>query len=281
MLNSTSVPCVFAHLALECPSASAVEVENPPGKAPSMSDVITIHIPLPMGSAVREEIEATICPGIADHEQMLDQSDDEKPGSVKITVSRKKWGTYLLLLAVEGVGAPVLRMDGAKLKGKPDVSIFKGVPPILEISMRGLLTDNSGETSDEIRRRWVHSRMLLTLAEQQTKISESDANDLDAATEVVVPPASRPSSEQVAGSTAVGPRSDALPEHDFTSEFTKRTAVQCDLVFPGFIWAAIQSRQRSKPGAPVILGWADLTAAAQIKGCISDMKSIRQQVEAD
>lgn len=286
MLKTEKVTVVFAHLGLECPAASAVDVLKPAGKAPSMQDLIELHIPLQAGSDVRAEVEANICPGITDHEEMIDDSDDEKPGSVKITVTRKQWGTYLLLLQAEGVSGSVLRMEGARLKGKPEVSVYKGVPPVLQITFRGMLTDGAGVTSDEIRRRWVHSQLLLTLAEQQQSITDEDEADMDRAAGISDPPAAAgpaalaPAVGAVSGSTRIGPRPDALPEHDFTSEFTKRTAEEMEKICPGFKWAAIQARQRAKPGAPMVLGWSELTAAASIKGDVAGMKEIRSRVEA-
>jgi hypothetical protein len=286
MFKSVKVPSVFAHLGLECPASSASDVMDPAGKAPGFSDLVTLHIPLHSGSDVREDVEGAVCPGIADHEQMLDDSDEEKPGSVRITVTRKKWGTYLMQLHAEGLdsmGLPVLRMEGARLKGKPSVSVFKGVPPVLEITMRGALTDGSGATSDEIRRRWVHSRLLLTLSEQQMELplSGSEEDDLsrtaDAAQAAPVP---AKKTGPVEGSRSVGPRENVLPEHSFTSVIAMKVAEEMERVHSGFLWLAIQQRQKSKPGVAVMLGWTELTAAATAKRDVVGMKAIRERLEA-
>lgn len=273
MLKTERLQCVFAHLGIECPAASAADVLKPAGKAPSMQDLLELHIPLPAGTDVREEVEASIVGGITENEEMLDDSDDEKPGSVKITATRKNWGTYLLLLQAEAVSGPVLRMEGARLKGKPSVSIYKGVPPVLELTFRGLLTDGSGATSDEIRRRWVHSQLLLTLAEQQRSVTDEDAADLDRAAGTSAP------AGPVAGDTAVGPRTDALPEHSFTSEYTKKACAEMEKVHAGFTWSAIQARQKAKPGAVVVLGWNELKAAAAVKGDVAGLNEARARVE--
>lgn len=279
MLKQKKIRCVFARLGLECPETSAADVKNPPGKSPAMSDVISLHIPLPVGSPIREEVEERICPGLGEAEQFLDDSADDQPGSFELKVTRKNWGgDFLLKLQNDEAGPLVLRMEGASLRGKPRVSIYKDVDPVLVVVLRGKLTDADGETSDQIRRQYVHSQLFATLDVQQASLSEGAAADLEAGVEDAQ---AAGASGPVEGDRQVGTRSDALPEHTFTSETTMKTCERMETFAPGFTWEAIRIRQKSKPEAAVILGWTEITQAAAIKSCIGEMKTARTEVEAE
>ena len=271
MLKTAEFACVFARLGLECPEAAPEDVKDPSGQAPAMSDIVVLHVPLPIDSAIRAEVEDRICPALGETEQYLDESEDEKPGSFRTVVSRKKWGTYLLMLAAEmeeGRKQVVLKSDGAVLKGKPSIGFYKDVDPVLTIQFRCKLTDAAGETSDQIRRRYVHSRLFCTLETQQTALTGTEASQLE-----------KDVGGQVAGDQGVGTRPDALPEHSFTGETTKTTCATMEAMIPGFTWDAIRARQKSKPDQPVVLGWAELTAAAAAKSAVVALKEARAQAE--
>jgi len=295
MFQTTGIQAVIAKLGCECPELSLAKIMEPPGEAPSIRDVLTLHIPLKGGSKIRAEVEDRICPSLTDNEAYLDEQEDEKPGSFKQVVTRKGWGDYRLHLfalpeSERTPGLPALLTMACSLRGKPTVHWHKGLPPILRIDLRGALEDGNGDPlADGEKRVHVHSKVWMDLEVLQTTLDgltdeEKDGLDREFG---CVDDGDGPGREFDDGDNGVDPPDDlesttadgkVLPLHAFSGPKLKVAAEKMELVRPGFTWQAIQLyRRRTGSKDAIRLAWTDLEQAAQQLDVAADLSAVRKE----
>ncbi len=311
MFKTAEFPVVLAKLGLNCPEHDTASVNTPPGEAPVMLDMIALHIPLHTGSLVRRETEDRYDPGMSRAEAYLDQSDDDKPGTLEHIITRKGWGKQTVKLfglpenerrkKEPELGGkahhPLLQMSEASLKGKPRVLFKKDVPPVLRVELCGtLVTGQNGESHDPTKRKYVHSLMYCQLHQSQTELPLDGENleefdgavsdgeepwDVSLSEEVPEQESPEQEEEDLSGNRQVGNREEALPEHSFTAKTVRQACEAMEELSPGFSWRAIQRFKADGKAAAdgkIRLGWGDIEAAANAAGMITEFRAVKKRL---
>lgn len=275
MFENREIEAVYAQLSTECSESSPRDAAEPEGKAPPITDVVTLHFPLRRGTPFYEEVGKDLCPGLDAVEKHLDGEDDQKKtGSYSQEVSRKGWGTqnleiFSLPLEERTVSAPTLKMASCHLKGKPTVHQYPGKVPCLRIQLRGTLeTGPNGETSDLKKRVLLRSRVWVNIfpVQEELPLSSEETGYMDRS------PVEEPlkATETKAESWSHVIRSKKAEEvvesmNAVHADFLRQTVTCC------------RERTGRKDG-PAPIGWADIEEAATLLNLDEKLKEVRRLV---